>query len=340
MPENVKHDGTKVWIDGVPALGWGKGRETTFCGALEAALAVTEHAYRYADLMAWSGLSFRTRWFRGGAGQRWCPSSPVGEFPDEIGAVQTATGWRLRVECRLGDPEPSMARFTPDIVASINRGLPVLAYEPRLNVDVIFGYRDGGKTLLLQDYYKNDGPLELPPEKLGAQAMWLTGHDEPLAPQAALAQALRLATSNWQRDPVASPRGQYLYGEAALAAWAEDLAGADKLAAADRDQLFFVSWWTFEALADARATAAPFLEESAPLAQGDAQDALLAAAKFYQQEAQLLGSVFGKQDAFLGPWSGKTVQAWTAEVRTREQAILKQARELETKAVAELAKAR
>ena len=43
MGATVKREGSKVWIEGVPSLGWGKERECTFAGALSAALAVTDH---------------------------------------------------------------------------------------------------------------------------------------------------------------------------------------------------------------------------------------------------------------------------------------------------------
>jgi len=82
----VKRDGAKVWIDDVPELGWGKGRGCTYAGALSAALAVTAHPVPYDDIMGLSGLAFRVRWWISATepGKRlWCPSTPVGEFPEE-----------------------------------------------------------------------------------------------------------------------------------------------------------------------------------------------------------------------------------------------------------------
>ncbi|MCJ7822309.1 MAG: sigma-70 family RNA polymerase sigma factor, partial [Armatimonadetes bacterium] len=52
-------------LDGVPTLAWGRGRECTFAGALEAALATTDHPYTYTDLLGFTGLALRTRWFCG-----------------------------------------------------------------------------------------------------------------------------------------------------------------------------------------------------------------------------------------------------------------------------------
>jgi len=49
--------------------------------------------------------------------------------------------------------------------------------------------------------------------------------------------------------------------------------------------------------------------------------------------------VYGKKDAFLGPWSGKSIQDWSDKVWEREREILAEARKTETAAIAELEKA-
>jgi hypothetical protein len=74
-------------LEGVPALSWDSGKLCTFIGALEAALAVTEHPHSYTDLMGWSGLAFRIGWYRGDDGSLGCPSAAVGEFPEEMRRV-------------------------------------------------------------------------------------------------------------------------------------------------------------------------------------------------------------------------------------------------------------
>ena len=85
-------------LDNVPALGWGKGKECTFAGALEAAMAVTDHPCKYSDIMGFTSLAFRVRWFKGPDGRGICPSCAVGEMEEEIRAAERATGWPLRVE--------------------------------------------------------------------------------------------------------------------------------------------------------------------------------------------------------------------------------------------------
>jgi hypothetical protein len=333
----VRRKGGRVWIEGVPTLGWGRGKETTFCGALEAALAVTEHPVDYATLMGDSALAFRVRWYQGRTGQKWCPSSPVGEVPEPIAAIEKATGWRFRQEWHWN--KPRMQRFAADVAASIDAGRPVLTYEPKLNVDVIYGYEDAGKTLLLRDWFHGDKPLVLPAAKLGPMLMFPVRREQPLTRKGALRAALRADVRNWRRKAVKAAKGEYLYGAAALRQWAKDIAGADKLAEKDRQLLFFVSWWNFGCLADARAAAATYLKANAKLMDGDRRKALTAAADLYAREGQSLGGVFAKRDAFLGPWSGKTIQDWSAAVRKREQEVLEQIRKTEAAAIAELSKA-
>ena len=173
MATSVKREGGKVWIEGVPTLSWIKDGECTYAGALAAALAATEYAYSYSEIMGFSGLAFRTRWYQNDTGAAWCPSSPVGEFPEPMAATEQATGWRFRGVVRLGLKEPHMEQFAPDIVAAIDSGRPVLAYEPGLNMAVIYGYEGGGETVLLRDYSTGETPLELPTAKLGAMLIFL-----------------------------------------------------------------------------------------------------------------------------------------------------------------------
>jgi len=122
-----------------------------------------------------------------------------------------------------------------------------------------------------------------------------------------------------------------------------DIALADdpaaKLDAKERESLFFVGWWNFSQWADARAAAERFLVRAGEDLGGDAQAALQRAADRYRQEAELLGSCFGRQDAFLGPWTGKKIDDWTPDVRQREREVLAEAVRHEAAAIAEIEKA-
>jgi len=325
----------RLEIDGVPSLGWGQGKECTFVGALEAALAATDRPCSYVDLMGWSGLAMRARWYRGEGEARWCPSSPVGEFPDEFAALRQATGWALRVECRMGRENQAMTDLAPEIVASIRAGRAVPAYTKDLNMGVVYGYDDRGQTLLVRGYAA-ETPSQLSISELGPMAIFLEPRGTPLPRDEAVREALRIAVRNWRREPVVSLHGKYLYGEAALRGWAEDLGRAGDLDGRDRNQLFFCSWWTFDGLWDARKAAAAFLDAAAETFEGDGRAAVERAAALYREDAAALEAAQGD---FLGPWTGKNVADWSAEVRSREQAVLLKACEIEGRAIAELEKA-
>jgi hypothetical protein len=159
MRNHVMESGNQVWIQGVMTLGWGRHKETTYVGALESALSVTDRADSYEELMAVSGLAFRIRWWRGegGEGQQFCPSSPVGEFETEIHRIGDAIGWAQSVDIRFDRPngqygfEDSLSR----IQASIDAGVPVLCYGKNMDVGVVYGYVKNSDNLILMDYGGN-----------------------------------------------------------------------------------------------------------------------------------------------------------------------------------------
>jgi len=321
-------------LDQVPTLGWGKQRECTFLGALEAALAVTNHPVKYTDLMGWSGMAFRVRWFAGNEKGRWCPSCAVGEMEEEIQAVEHTTGWPLRVSFVEKEDAAAMERLTADFVASINAGRPVLAYEPRGNMDVVFGYQDGGKILLLRDYFERDTPLQLAASELGFLVLFLGEHGEGMPRPEALVRSLRIAVRNWRRERFSEGPGEYWYGEAALNRWRADIAEADSLPDEQQEQLCFVGSWNYTTMHDARLAVVTLLHENADLLPAPGRQALGRAAHLYQQEAELLGSALARKDAFTG-----ACQDWSAPMRRREQEILSQAQGIEESAISFLEKA-
>ena len=335
----VKHDGDRVWIEGVPSLAWGTNRECTFAGGLEAALAVTDHPVKYADIMGWTGLAFRVRWTDDQS-----PSSPVGEMPEEYDAVQKATGWQMETAVQLGQQNPDMMQFLPKIVASIDAGLLVPAYGSALDVSVIYGYKDGGTTLILRDYHKGDN-FELPIEKLGPLQTYLREYTNPPDRLTSLKEALTIAVRNWKRNRGEgnAPASNYHYGDAAFAAWLRDLPLADGFAQAAKEKFFHTSWWNYISLIDARHAAVSFLQENAPLLDGEASAALERAADLYRQEEELCNAAIEKGEFFwIGGGrfaAGRTVNDWTPAVRERQQEILAEARKLEAAAITEIVKA-
>lgn len=316
-------------LDRVPRLAWGTQRECTFIGALEAALAPSERPQTYADMMGWSGLAFRTRWFAGNERQRWCPSSPVGEMEEEIAAVARATGWPLRVAFVQPQDAEAMKQLTAEFVASINAGRPVLAYEPRLSMAVVFGYEEGGEKLLIRDYFHPEAPLRLAAAELGFLALFVSEPAVPSPACEAFAEALRTAVLHWRCGKHAEGPGEYWYGDAAFRRWHDDLGEVDRLMPEERSLLSRVSWRCFVCLHDARLAAVSFLYGHCSRLPAAAQAALGTAADLYEREAALLGRALTSQDAFIN-----TPEDWPSARRECERGLLIQAREYETEAIA------
>lgn len=336
-----------VLIEGVPTLSWGESSDTTFAGAMEAALAVTDHPYSATQIMGYSGLAFRVRWAGDGEdGEKgWCPSIPVGEFPEEQAAVASATGWRFdTIDEMANEQDPRMGRYADQLAAAIDSGMPVVGYPDKddLNVAVAYGYEGSGagRKFLWRTYWSGDEGKAVPVADTGPWVMIPVEFGGAPDARRRLIETLSIAVRNWRRDGSESGSGyRYAWGERALEAWRDDLRRAEEFTEEQRKGLFFANWWNFEAWQDARARASAFLKDEADHVGPEAREALLQAAELYAQEAALLQAQLGRQEAFLGPWSGKGFADWTPAVREREQQILAEALGLEREAIVEIEKA-
>ncbi|HEY0947176.1 MAG TPA: hypothetical protein VGD81_17975 [Opitutaceae bacterium] len=312
-------------------------KECTFIGALEAALAVDGTPYDYNTLMGWSALAFRVRWYRGESGARWCPSSAVGEFADELSALRRATGYTLTAELRTDHPEPHMEQFVSRILEELSAGRPVLAYEPtKLDVGVIFGVEGDGRTVLMHDYTSGERVLRLPTGRLGPFICFLGPRGEALSAREALIEGIRLGVDQWHCGSMRALRGRYWHGRSALLTWRDDILHAGTRAPEERKLLFFVNWWVFDSLVDARCAAEKFLNRSEGLLYGSARRHHIAAAEVYEEEVALLRRTKAEQHLFLGPWTGQGIEHWTDRIREGEAAFIARFLELEARAIGEL----
>jgi len=340
----VKSEGNRTWIEGLPKLAWGRTGSCTYAGALEAALSVTSHPVSYTDLMGFSGLAFRVRWYRRSDVAGWCPSSAVGEFPAEEAAVAAATGWTFHhiSHMGLGEENPHMERYKADIVQSFERGIPVIGYPDvrDLNVAAAYGIeRDGPEPRLLWNRYSTpEGPFVNPLSQTGAWVSIPVACDPPVDRREVFLRSLDLETWRSAEEPASSPGidARYLLGDGALTRWREDLANAESFTPEQRESLFFVSWLCFDALNDSRSHAAPFLAEHLDLFEGEARTALERAIAAYRHEAEFLRSVFARKEAFLGPWTGKSMEQWDKDARAREMEILESVMHHEAEAIGHL----
>jgi hypothetical protein len=329
-------------IDTVPPLAWGKSGESTFCGALNAAGKAMNFKTDYATLLGDTSLAFRTRWWRKDEGAGWCPSSPVGEMTPWTHRVESTIGYKISFNVDF-DAKADFNQYAPRVKQEIDAGRPVLAYSDQFDMAVIYGYADEGKRFYFRDYFNGDKPLVL---ELAKTKGLLAFFDKPVpvaSPKDRAATAIKNAVADWKlpKDATNNPKGGggYYFGDAAYAKWIADLSN-DQLTDAERKELFHPSWWTFCVLADARANAITYLHQAAPLFEGESQAAIRRAADLYAQSVQVCGQAFQKKDAFLGAWSGKKIDDWTADVRQREVELLEKVRKSDNAAIAELERVR
>ncbi len=274
-------EGDKIMkVDGVPELGWGKGKNCTFIGALEAALAVTDHPAKYSDLMGWSGMAFRVRWYVGNDNSGACPSAAVGEFEDETAAVQKYSGWSAFADF---DPTPSaLLRFKDKITASIDKGMPVLLYDPGWDVAVAYGYEKGGDRLFLRSYTDNFSQIDLASSP--ALIYINEKYAEPPSRRDAFIDALNLAVSNWHREAMVREKGQYLYGELGFDKWMQDYTNFKSLSEEAQKTTAHASRFCYMTLLDCRAAAATFLDEHSDAVNEEARICLKRAADICRRQ--------------------------------------------------------
>ncbi len=331
----------------VRPLEWEKGQDCTFIGAMAEQLRQTDGVYTYSDLMGLSGLALRLRYSNADTKTGWCPSCAVGEFPDEYALLTKQTGWTLPsdwLEAEGRDNDALAAR----IVAEIDAGRLLVAYPGHFNMALVFGYEDGGKTLIVNDYMdKTPAVLDsmsaskrvkVPIEKFGPLVTFLGEQNTPPPPPKALKRALRTALENWslEKDDGGVGGREYWYGEAAWKAWIGDLRDYESIPAEAKDALRGLDWWVYTQLFDARKAAVQFLKDWSNVADGDARDALLKAGGHYQDEVDTLDTLVPDKRAAV---SSDGAPEWTEDDREREIEILTEAYELEQKAMAELGRA-
>ena len=357
---SVRRQAGKVWIEGVPALAepglavpWlaRTSQTCTFANALEAALSLTERPYSYEQIMALSGMAFRTRWFDGENGPTGCPCAPVGETPDVKRRLPAATGWQIDEYAADGWDKPAMQEARGAVVRSIDAGRPVPVVDRHLNSAVAYGYAEDGEVLLIKTL--TDGAYACPLSGLGQDpslAPVLVGPEE-LAPfPQVFRDVVSDAAERWYLVKSEFIPDRLKNGRAALQAWLRGLEQHEGLAAkVDPGKLLFYHLWAYKHIWDARRAAASFLRRHAAIFPA-ALETLLEAAKLYRQEADLLGTAYD-EGTYIGSlddlgmclgascYEDTDASRWTADMRYRERQILAQCLDLECAAVEAMRKA-
>jgi RNA polymerase sigma factor (sigma-70 family) len=339
-PSSVRHANNRVWIDGVPRLQWGKSGDNTFTGAFHASLTSMDEKVSYEELMVNSGLAFRLRRGRSVDGLSWNGSAPIGELSDVDHSA--STGWPLRWD---GAFSKHHAQGIQEIVASIDAGRPVLGYVNRTEWDMglVYGYQDGGKTLLVQDYYfKGDEPNIVPATDVHDLVAFFDTKASPVTPRDALLQGLKKAVAFWNMGTIdvqqiktweAKGQNLFYYGPHAYRQWREDLTAAGDLPADKLPGLRHHNMWIGCSLNDGRRAAAKALPAMVPLLQQEAaRKEFQAAADTYAQ----LADVCGKR---LVPCLAMDVAKFTPELRQAAIEALREVERLDTQAIDHLTNA-
>ncbi len=333
----LERQGSRVTVVGFSKPEPAVGKSCAFARALEATLSTTDAPFSYTEIMAYTGMAFGVNWFHGTrkGDPEWSRVCAIGERASSHKPFQTATGWKLRPIMRRGWPD--MSDFVPLIVKSIEAGKPVGAIcdcEPQMGL--IVGFDHQGRSLTFRPLVDDAPDYEITPEQLGWLLYFLDERGASLSPQDALLATLRLLLQDWYAPKELSSAGQFFSGEQALSSWIEDLRRAESLDESDLATLFDTNWFAFNALYNARVQAVGFLQDRVEVLGEDAERALQRTVDAYQQSVSWLESARTNEDAFLGPWTGKDISAWTQDVRNCEIQLLEDLSEAENNAISEV----
>lgn len=340
--EAVQEGGVVHWlVADVPPLGWGKGRDCSLIGALEAALAPTDYPYTYTQLMGYSGLAFRTCWSRNPgdertlwATDRWHPVGPHGL--EEVTAIAEATGWKLRLEEVPEDLQsPQRHRLISDTVMSINQAFPVVAGRNSA-VACVHGYHIHSMDLFGRDYHDPDEAqvrVNANDASFHSPFVFLDGHGEGLGPREAFLEGLRIAVRSAGREE----EDGFLYGPDALTAWAQEVADYDGYTQEEQKLLRAANWWCMMHLGDARQAAVQFLETHSALLGEAGQAATRSAALACREEAALVGEFLEANRHYVTWWGGADDGEWDPASRQDQVELLGQCGDIEAGALKALA---
>ncbi len=337
----VVTEGNRTYIRGIPMLVWGQSGETTFCGAFTIALKQIGIERSYTELMGDSSLAFRVRWWKPVEGVGSCPASPVGEFHPWCDRAAQSAGVKVAYKVDL-DQKTDLSEYSKSIKTEIDAGRPVLAYITSYDMGLIYGYMEEGKTVLARDYFVKDEKAFHPLKNTKGLLGFISKAESTPSPKERAQEAIKNAIADWTMS--ATPfenkgkAGHFLNGDAAYAQWIDDLKSADHFNEEDRNAMFHPSWWTFDVLADARIQAITYLKQIEPLFEAEARSAIAEATAHYSKSVQVLTTSFRDKNVFIGPWTGKKLEDWSGEVRSREAKLLEEARAADNAAIEALKK--
>jgi len=331
---NLRREGSKVWIEGVPI---GKGNSNRYARGVAIVLESLGTPVDYDTVMGLSGLAFITQAQQGqpiidgAVDVGWWPLASWG-FTMRLEFLQQALGWSIRsIECdadayRANPAQYYREHFAQHVTESIGSGRPVLAVSD--GCFVVKGY-DAQEPPLLGNWScgGTPEPMRIPQYPWGL--IPFGQKREKMTKEAAELEALRYAVALFRDDgprvlcscPFQRPPGHFT-GRKALTLWAEALRDVANLGQARWHANMVLN------LKINRRSAVKFLRTTAKGRSERAAEHLNAAAQKYESVLAALG------EADTGKAAMKSRQG-----REKLAKLVERIAELEALAVTEIEKA-
>jgi len=294
-------------LEGVPPLRfWGEGAVGWYClaGAVTRYVEYTGDPVRYEEVMGVSGAAWRLIWNPG----QWSPDSLIMNWYGHLLAEQRiadAFGYNYTYLDRSREAPRTEANSEEAVAARIRAEID--AGRPAVAIGIagpeeclVAGYRDAGKTLLVQSFFeRTEGYFEVSDwydEEWFRGLHLFTKRRARKSERQNLMEALTWAVEMGSMTEA----GGRAAGLAAYDAWAQDMLRDEDFAGVDpdalREQLFGVSDNGIILLM-AREAAADYLEMMQDEVGSRARQHLLAAAALHHQESETVGAAHDEM-----PW--------------------------------------
>lgn len=334
-------------IEGIPQLGFGRGQDCSWAGAMTLALTARGVETTYEQVMGYSGacwrVAFEPAW-------DYSAADALVVYDYSIPACK-AYGLSARRANRLEPQQRTAEKLA--ILEDIRQGRLPLAINLRVAPEwgVITGYLAEGDVLLCRSYFDDETFSELEADaEFQAHMRISQGYlhvdqwpyrlirlgDQSEAPSALenLYASLRVKLESMQAEAIAN-NSSYVVGYKALELWREGLLDHPWYAAADEEAFsrrLSINHFSMMALADARRSAAAYLRDSLPLVHDLQQQAALAEmSAIYGEMAALLDKYYKEMsDPAILRTTGVAPRAyWTTRQREQQAELLAMAVTLE-----------
>lgn len=319
----------EVVLEGV--AGWAVGeKESSPHAAMESVLRALGEDITYDYLVGVSGLAFRMQVSKEGI----CPSSPHPNCGFACAErSERASPWASKGYGAKAEDTAGVKAARAAVVASIDKGVPV-RYGSEED-GVIFGYRKDGEEWICYHPLRDGGM------KAVTETKWpwgITVYTEPNPRTPPRKDLVRESLEQAVAMSKADTSGNYFVGLKAWDVYTDRVAALDSADDRTRGGSMVGNAWVYECLAQYRGVAARYLRTVSAEFGGKAAKHMRKAADLYEKMATQV--LTDKEHCVVTvapyPWMLREGATWTTEARADQVRRLRQARALETQALAEI----